>query len=353
MHDDDGLVDPWLGRRLGNYRVDTVIGRGGMASVYEASHVALGTVHALKILEPVFARHPDVRARFLREGRVQAQFRHAGIARVTDTINGPAVALVMERLTGESLRALLDRGPVSPAVASLLVEDIADALAHAHAHGVVHRDIKPDNVFLAEEADGGLRAVLLDFGIARVQDMSELTQSGVMMGTPRYMSPEQLEDPRAVDPRTDVFALGVVLYELLAGVPPHPGEGAREITMAILGGRYPRLSARTGLPAVVDQVVDRALAPDRERRFASVQDLAAAAASALAVPAETDAPPPAPSNRPVPAGPAETWPPVPDAEVEQVLAGRAAGRRVVRCRRCGTRGFAAQRRCEGCGAKLP
>lgn len=353
---DEEPIDPWLGRRLGNYRLERVLGRGGMASVYEASHVALGTRHALKVLEPVFARHPDVRARFLREGRVQAQFRHAGIARVTDTITGPATALVMEYLRGESLRALVARGPVSREVAALLIEDIADALAYAHSLGVVHRDIKPDNIFLAEDDDDGLRAVLLDFGIARVQEMTELTQSGVMMGTPRYMSPEQLDDPRSVDGRADVFALAVVLFELLAGVSPHRGETPRAVTLAILSGRHHRISAVAPVPVALDAVMARAFAPDREERFATVRSFAAAAVEALATPVEGQ--PMAPAAPASPGGPssvglpATTWPPVPHAEVVEVLAQRAAGEHVVRCRRCGTRGVVSQRRCHGCGAPL-
>lgn len=358
---DEEPIDPWLGRRLGNYRLERVLGRGGMASVYEAHHVALGTRHALKVLEPVFARHPDVRARFLREGRVQAQFRHAGIARVTDTITGPATALVMEYLRGESLRSLLARGTVSVEVAALLIEDIADALAYAHSLGVVHRDIKPDNIFLAEDDDDGLRAVLLDFGIARVDEMTELTQSGVMMGTPRYMSPEQMDDPRSVDGRTDVFSLAVVLFELLAGVSPHPGATPRAVTLAVLSGRFHTISKVAAVPRTLDAVMERAFAPDREDRFGDVRQFAAAVVDALAAPAPAPvAVHPMADVRPAPPAvsassvgmPATTWPPVPEAEVAQLLAQRAAGEEVVRCRRCGTRGVVSLRRCRGCGAPL-
>ena len=138
----------WVGERLGNYELTDVLGEGGMATVYAANHIALGTAHAVKILAPTFARHPDVRARFLREGRVQAQFRHPGIAQVTDTVQDPVVALVMERLIGRSVRDVLDAGPMSLTAAVLVIQRVAVALEHAHERQVVHRDVKPELPFL-------------------------------------------------------------------------------------------------------------------------------------------------------------------------------------------------------------
>lgn len=336
------MLDPWIGRRLGNYELEAVLGRGGMASVYRARHVALGTLHAVKILERVFAEHPAVKVRFLREGRVQAQFRHPGIARVTDTLDGDAVALVMELLEGESLREVLARGPVPPDAAAILVEDVADALAYAHARGVVHRDVKPDNVFLAEREEG-MRAVLLDFGIARVEEMSSLTQTGILIGTPRYTAPEQLEDPRRVDGRADVFALGVLLYELLTGQTPHPGDTAREVTVSVLAGRSVPLRRRLpGAPMALEAAIERALCADPVGRTATVEAFAAAVREALG--SWDDTPPSLPvTDREQ----ALTWPPMPEERVADVLAARRAEGRT--CPRCGVPNRLDQRRCLRCG----
>lgn len=341
------MLDPWIGKRLGNYELEALLGRGGMASVYRVRHVALGTLHAMKILERVYAEHHAVKVRFLREGRVQAQFRHPGIARVTDTLDGPAVALVMELLEGESLREVLERGPVPPDAAAILIGDVGEALTYAHERGVVHRDIKPDNVFLAEREDG-MRAVLLDFGIARIQEMTSLTQSGILIGTPRYIPPEQMDDPRKVDARADVFSVAVLLYELLTGVTPHPGETPREVTLSVLSGRTTPL--REHLPEAsrdLEEALARAFAPDPEHRYPTLEaftstvlpHLRSGSVAASAVPS-------APPERDY----ALTWPPIPEAQVPRVMAERALEGRP--CPRCGAPNARGRTACIRCGHLL-
>lgn len=403
------MGDPWLGQRLGNYQIDALLGRGGMASVYRATHVALGTSHAVKVLKDTFAQHPDVKARFLREGRVQAQFRHPGIAQVTDTIASPGVALVMELLAGESLRQVVERGPISLEAAAMIVEDVASALAYAHGLGVVHRDIKPDNIFLAEESEGALRPVVLDFGVARVDEMTTLTQTGILIGTPRYMSPEQFEDPRSVDGRSDVFSLAIVLFEMIAGFTPHPGESPPVIAMSMMNGRFDRISKCSEAPESLDAVMRRALQPEPSDRYDDIEAFAAAVRQALPddgalydtvepiepahdEPAHIEPrtsrgePPRSPPSgtypglrstldpmTPVPAptpdatgaprprrGPlasgmgfAPTWPPIPDAEVAAVLADRATGASTVACVQCGAANRPDRPRCRRCGTELP
>ncbi len=343
-------VTSWVGERLGNYELNDLLGEGGMASVYAASHIALGTDHAVKILAPSYARHPDVRARFLREGRVQAQFRHPGIAQVTDTIQGPCTALVMERLRGESIRDVLDRGPMSLTAAVLVVQGVAAALEHAHERHVVHRDVKPENIFLATDFRGDVRPVLLDFGVARVQTMNSLTRSGIMIGTPRYMSPEQFDDPRNVDGRSDQFALAAAFFEMVTGFSPHPGDTPPAIAMSKLEGRFHRLSDHRSVPPAMDAVLERGLAPEPTVRFASTEDFAVSLRVALGDGERIETP--HSLDRPTLQTPALTWPPVPEEEVEALLADRDRPGRTLGCPQCRARNPPKRTTCRRCGASL-
>ncbi|MCB9678292.1 MAG: serine/threonine protein kinase [Alphaproteobacteria bacterium] len=345
------MADPWLGERLGNYQIEALLGSGGMARVYAATHVALGTRHAVKVLDPMLGQNADVKARFLREGRIQAQFDHEGIARVTDTISAPAVALVMELLTGETLRQVLDRGPISTPAALLLVEDIAAALSYAHARGVVHRDIKPENIFLADEPDGSLRPVLLDFGVAHVHAMTALTQSGIVIGTPRYMSPEQIDAPRTADSRADVFSLAAVLYEMLAGFTPHTGDTPSAVMLSMITARFEPISRVSAAPEPLDAVLSIALAPDRDARFATMEDFVEAVTLALAGVSDFSEPDPTLEDPPMP-DEAPTWPPISDAEVKALLRERATGKAQLRCPSCGAPNWVGRPRCTTCGASM-
>jgi serine/threonine protein kinase len=267
----------------GKYRLIRLIGDGGMGSVFEARHEYLGTVVALKFLHSELASKPGLVARFLREARLSASIKSDHIARVTDVdqASDGAAYLVMELLEGQSLRALLDReGRLPPHVALDYTLQMLDGLEAAHAIGVVHRDLKPDNVFIVSTAKGPL-VKLLDFGIAKLRSSKELlgalTRPGVMMGTPEYMAPEQAYAADSVDVRADVYSVGAMLYEMLAGTRAAEGDDPLEIAAFIMAQKVPRLSQvdRT-IPERLSEVVHRAMAPMPADRFTTVSELRAA-----------------------------------------------------------------------------
>jgi eukaryotic-like serine/threonine-protein kinase len=267
----------------GKYRLVRLIGDGGMGSVFEARHEYLGTVVALKFLHSELASRPGLVARFLREARLSASIKSDHIARVTDVdqAGDGAAYLVMELLEGESLRALLDReGRLAPKMALDYTLQMLDGLEAAHAIGVVHRDLKPDNVFIVRTPKGPLLK-LLDFGIAKLRTSKEfqegLTRPGVMMGTPEYMAPEQAYAADSVDVRADVYSVGAILYEMLAGTRPAQGDDPLEIAAFIMAQKVPRLSQvdRT-VPERLSEVVHRAMAPMPADRFTTVSELRAA-----------------------------------------------------------------------------
>ncbi|HMV70251.1 MAG TPA: serine/threonine-protein kinase, partial [Myxococcota bacterium] len=265
------------GTEIDRYRLEAVLGEGGMAVVWRARHLLLGSLHAIKILRPELIHVDDVRERFLAEGRIQAQLRHPNVAAVSDLVSDAGVAgLVMELLDGETLEERLRRGgPLRADEVAAIFGPVLDALGEAHDRGVVHRDLKPSNLFLAARTRGRVRPVVLDFGIAKVRDDARLeairsgtTLHGARMGTPAYMSPEQVRDPRAVDARSDLFAVGAILYEAITGAPAFPGETDHAITERILAGHVedPRRRVGAELASVAD-VVRRALAVDPALRF--------------------------------------------------------------------------------------
>ena len=225
----------------GKYRIVRLIGDGGMGSVYEARHQGLGTAVALKFLHEDLAGRPGLAERFLREARVAATIQSPHVAHVTDVDVGPLGLpyLVMELLGGESLQQKLDRErKLEAAVAIDFALQIASGLEAAHAVGVVHRDLKPDNVFVTPSAGGSLLK-LIDFGIAKLaagQEQRGLTRAGVVMGTAEYMPPEQLYAPSDVDGRADVYALGVILFEMLSGRRPADGDDAQAIVGKVMAG---------------------------------------------------------------------------------------------------------------------
>src|SRR6185295_11284776 len=223
----------------GKYRIVRLIGDGGMGSVYEARHEGLRTAVALKFLHEDLAGRPNLAERFLQEARVAATIQSPHVARVTDVDVGPSGQpyLVMELLSGESLQGRLDRErKLAPGVAVDFALQIASGLEAAHAIGVVHRDLKPDNVFVTP-GSGGPLLKLIDFGIAKLYESQRgLTRAGVVMGTPEYMPPEQLYAANEVDGRADVYALGVMLFEMLSGRRPADGDDAQEIVSKVLAG---------------------------------------------------------------------------------------------------------------------
>ncbi len=220
----DPAGDPLVGTVVdGRYRVDRVIGEGGMGTVYEARHTSLGRPFALKALKKVLAQDGELSARFIQEARAAASVAHPSVVQITDfgVLSEGQPYFVMEMLEGESLSSLIAKGgPLPAGQAVRILRQVVEALAAAHAAGVVHRDLKPDNVHVGSAAGSGSEVVkVLDFGLAKVAGASKLTRAGMVFGTPHYMSPEQASgDP--VDHRSDVYSLGIVMYEMFTGRVP-------------------------------------------------------------------------------------------------------------------------------------
>ncbi len=285
------------------------IGEGGMGQVWEAWHHGYGCEVAIKF---ALSRDPEILQRFEREVDLTARIASAHVVRTfehAETDTGTPY-LVMERLRGQNLAERLRAGPLDAYAASWLLWQICDAVGRAHAGGVIHRDLKPDNVYLVEPPPPGapLFVKLLDFGLSRANDPLEsdeapLTRMGSMMGTPTYMSPEQLKDARAVDLRSDLWAIGVIVYEALSGAPPFAARDLPSLLMSICRGQYEPIAARLGLPAKVDGWIARALCLDRERRFQSIAEVTAGWQDAFRT--ESSAPPPSTMYRQYSAAAAE------------------------------------------------
>jgi eukaryotic-like serine/threonine-protein kinase len=275
--------DAIIGRR---FRLGRVIGQGGMSAVFTARDQRLERDVAFKILSPVLAGSREVVARFVNEARTLARLDCPHIVRVLDCgvtaepETAPLPYMVLELLHGEDLRTICERGAVAAERVLAWILQACEGLAAAHAEGVIHRDLKPENLFLCAEPDGTEIVKLLDFGIARsLVTPSSLTLSGEGVGSPGYMSPEQLRDASAADERSDIWSLGVVMYELLAGVPPFQAARSFDLCAQILAGKYPRLAQlRPDLPRGLVAVVHRCLAVDPVNRFESILDLAMALA---------------------------------------------------------------------------
>lgn len=256
----------------GRYQVLDKIAEGGMGSVYKAQHTLSRKVVALKVIHEAGSRDEATQQRFMREVAAPAQIGHRGIVEIYDAgfdATTGALFVAMELLEGETLRNLLERGPVPKERAYSIFLRLLEPLAAAHAAGFVHRDLKPENVFLQRTSDGTELVKLLDFGITRhLRDGEDsVTQTGVAMGTPHYMSPEQAASARDVSYTTDVWAVGVMLYEALAGSPPFRGDTLASLVVDVL--TRPHRSLLDVAPAVspeVAAVVDRALDKAQDKR---------------------------------------------------------------------------------------
>ncbi len=263
------------GDRFERYRVVRKLGEGGMATVYEAEN-AFGIPVVLKLLNPSLAHDPEIVERFRREGRIQYTLKHPHIVRVTDIIEDRGVpALVIDLLKGEDLEARLARGEAFdlPEAIELIVK-VLGALQAAHELGFIHRDIKPSNVFL-EKTETGSEPRLMDFGIAKIQEATALTRAQEFCGTPAYSSPEQIESTRDVDPRTDVYSVGVLLWQLVTGVAPFAEfDDPIRVMVTVVREGLPKLPPST--PLWLRQVVERATARKPEQRYPTARAFAEA-----------------------------------------------------------------------------
>jgi serine/threonine-protein kinase len=273
------------GTLVGAYRVQRQIGKGGMGAVWLAEHTMLGRRAALKMLHQEFTAIPGIVTRFFNEARAATAIADPGIVQIFDFgyHHDGSAYIVMELLDGESLDARLTRlGVFSVADAVRVMRQVASTLGAAHSANIVHRDLKPENVMIVRdpEVQGGERAKVLDFGIAKLaSDNSNGVQTvaSAVLGTPAYMSPEQCRGAGLVDARSDVYALGCVLFRLLCGRPPFQAAGMGELFAMHLREPPPVPSqVRPGLPREIDQLILRCLDKDPERRFASGRELASA-----------------------------------------------------------------------------
>jgi eukaryotic-like serine/threonine-protein kinase len=269
--------------QLEKYEIREEIGRGGMATVYRALDRRLGREVAVKVIHPHLRESSEVASRFRTEAQAVAKLRHPNIVEVYDVsgVDEPEQYLVVELVRGTTLRRLLqDQGPVPPEIAAAIAVELLEALAHAHACGVVHRDLKPENVLIEhrsasfaaadDRAERGSRisVKLTDFGIAKLLDAQGVTSTGQVLGSPAHMAPEQIEGGE-VDARSDVFGLGVLLYECMVGHLPFEGSNPAQVLRRVLDGTYPPANLeQPRIGARWSAIIDRALMRTRQERFA-------------------------------------------------------------------------------------
>src|SRR5438477_2537054 len=274
--------DPLVGQTLaGKYKIEKLIKRGGMGAVYIGKHVLMDKTVAIKVLHPSLALDDDVVARFSREAKAASRISHPHAVSVTDfgeSENG-VVFLVMEYLDGTTLKEVIKAdGPMALERVVEIVRQVTGALDVAHQQGVVHRDLKSDNIMLSQ-TNGDDWAKVLDFGIAKIQQGDgardvDITAANLVIGTPQYMSPEQCSQSAEIDARSDIYSLGIIIYEMLAGSVPFTGESPTVIMMKQVQDAPPSLLAmRADLPAGVGAVVARALEKNPAERFPSAGEL--------------------------------------------------------------------------------
>lgn len=283
-------IEAITGRVLaGRYRLHSVLGRGGVGEVYEAEQVQTGARLAVKKLLPGLADAARLAERFRREARAARLLDHPNIVEVVDLVSEQdSLYIVMELVSGRSVASLVEHGEIAPRRALVIARQVLEALAHAHARGVIHRDVKPDHIMLVKLGEPGReyeRVKLLDLGLVKLiggaagEPGSEpLTQTGVVFGTPTYMAPEQALG-RRTDARADLYALGVVLFEMLTGRPPFLSPDPRTLTRMHAAAPPPLLSSiargRPWCTPELEQLVARALAKRPDARYASALEMTA------------------------------------------------------------------------------
>ncbi|MCA9675703.1 MAG: serine/threonine protein kinase, partial [Myxococcales bacterium] len=273
-----------VGAHVGNYVVTRELGAGGMGTVYLAEHPALGRKVAVKVLHEDNAADPETVARFFQEAKAAAEIGHENIIEVLDfgtlTVDGqPVVYLMMEFLDGVSLGKRIRRGDLTEGDVRHVLRQCCSALSASHAHGIIHRDIKPENIYLLSRASDPLFVKVLDFGIAKLtrgKVGSARTRVGTILGTPQYMSPEQCQGRGQIDGRSDVYALGVVMYEMLTGTLPFDGTLGQVLQAHLVMPPAPPSERRPGVSAELEAICLHCLEKDRGDRFANMAELAAA-----------------------------------------------------------------------------
>ncbi len=268
----------------GKYRVDRMLGQGGMGVVVEARHISLEDRVALKFLLPEYSSHPEAAARFMREARAAVKIKGPHVARVSDvgTLENGAPYMVMEYLDGTDASKVLERGVLPPTEAIDYVVQACDAISEAHSLGIIHRDLKPANLFVTRHKDGTPFVKVLDFGISKVVGeggTDGLTRTSATMGSALYMSPEQIRQSKSVDHRTDIYALGVTLYELLTGRQPYVAESFAALCVEIATGvPAPLAEQRPDLPPGLIAAIEKAYVRDPAQRYQSVAEFCVALA---------------------------------------------------------------------------
>jgi len=269
-----------INHTIGNYRVTSLLGEGGMGVVYLAQHPVFGRKVAIKLLHAVLARDPDIVARFFNEARAIHMVAHENIVEILDfgqTADGQPY-FIMEYLSGESLTEAIARGAMAPEQVEAIAVQMCKALGAAHAKGIVHRDLKPHNVQLVIKADGALQVKILDFGVAKILaspdgSSSVKTRTGSLMGTPLYMSPEQCKGAGVLDHRTDIYSLGVILFEMLSARPPFNAEGVGELFAKHMLEDPPSITEfAPNAPPHMAAAIMKSLAKDPAARFQSMED---------------------------------------------------------------------------------
>ncbi len=269
----------------GKYRIEEILGTGGMGSVYSARHETTNRKFAVKLMASSLSGDPDAKERFVREARLAGSIDHPGVVDIYDVgYHEVSLYMVMDLLKGESLGERLKRERPQRTEAIHLMMGVLKGVAAAHAKGIVHRDLKPDNIFLHREAGSQeLEPKILDFGVSKSLSggpgMPALTQTGVMLGTPFYMSPEQVHGAKDVDLRTDIYSLGVILYQMLSGQLPYKSNTFAALVLEIMTGQPPPLEELVpDLPEGLHSVVKRAMAVSTADRYPDAQSMADALA---------------------------------------------------------------------------
>ncbi|MFB9906050.1 serine/threonine-protein kinase [Allokutzneria oryzae] len=300
------MSEDLTGRRLGHYRIDGVIGHGGMSVMYRATDVRLGRKVALKVIADHLTVDAEFRERFVDEARNTSAIDHSHVVPLYDfgEVDG-LLYIAMRFVDGSDLASLIKDGPISPERTLRLIGQVADALDMLHGRGLVHLDIKPANMLVTQHESASEHVYLADFGLTRRGATGHRTRGGDFLGSPTYAAPEHLRG-EPVDPRTDAYSLACVLFACLTGRPPFQGK-VPEVIQGHLGGEVPAVSSLVTLPPSIDEVIRRGMAKEPAKRYANCRELVAAATAALANLPQPTVPP---TRRP-PAQKAAAAPPPP------------------------------------------